>query len=81
MTLITAYVVRPDGGIISISREAGYIDRWSRKGWFRIIEHRQVLGDHPAVIPRRIRFDRTAPVIPLLLLAQAACIFLVTAHN
>ena len=81
VTLGMAYVVRRDGGIIAISREAGSIDRWSREGWFRIIEYRQVLGDHPAVIPRRIRFDRAAPVIPLLLLAQAACIYLVTAHN
>jgi hypothetical protein len=81
MTFVTAYAVRRDSGVLAVADDRSHIDRWTRRGWFRIMEYRQHLGELAGQSVLRLRWDPWAWLIPLLVLAQTACVFLACRHN
>lgn len=81
LTLCTAFAVRRESGLIAIADDRSHIDRWTRHGWFRILEYRQHLGEAAGQSPLRLRWDRGLWLMPLLVLAQVACVFLVCRQN
>ena len=81
MVLITTWAVRRDSGIIGVGEDKSHIDRWSRHGWFRIVEYREHLGDDAGQSMLCIRRDRSAWLLPVLALLQAACVFAICHHH
>lgn len=81
LVFVTAYALRRDSGVLSVADDRSHIDRWTRHGWFRIMEYRQHLGEHAGQSMLRLRWDRAAWLIPLLLLAQAGCVVLACQYN
>jgi hypothetical protein len=81
MVFLTAYAVRKDSGVLSVADDRSHIDRWTRHGWFRVLDYRQHLGERAGQSLLRVRWDHGAWLMPLLLLAQIACVFLVCRHN
>lgn len=80
ITLFTACATKRESGIIAVAEDHSHIDRWTRYGWFRILEYRQQLGQLSEHYPLRLRWDHGLWFIPLAVLAQITCVFLVCRH-